>query len=300
MSAPASGADVLGPVDGPETTLRPVTPAGILAERLGDLVGRAEAGEDAASLLADLTRAHELAAGLEPYVAASTSPESDALAALAARTREARWADDSPLEAEMLSGHVEGRLLRALVRATGATRVLEVGMFTGYSALAMAEALDEGGTVVACELDPGVASFAQECFDASPAGARIDVRVGPAAETLAGLAAEGASYDLVFVDADKTGYADYVRLVLDTPLLAPGGLLALDNTLLQGEPYGVGPLSDNGRAIADVNRSLADDDRVEQVLLPLRDGVTLVQWARPGAAGTGSVDTTDSTDGREG
>ncbi|MCH1865762.1 class I SAM-dependent methyltransferase [Nocardioides sp. CFH 31398] len=275
----------LGPDTGPESGLRPVTPAGILAERLGDLVARAEAGEDTASLLVDLTRAHELAAGLEPYVAASTSPESSALSALAARTREAHWSEDSPLEAEMLSGHVEGRFLRTLVRATGARRVLEVGMFTGYSALAMAEALPDGsgpGSVVACELDPGVATFAQECFDATGpegAGSRIDVRVGPASDTLAALAAEGAVFDLVFVDADKTGYADYVRAVLDTPLLAPDGLLALDNTLLQGEPYGAGVLSDNGRAIADVNRLLADDDRVEQVLLPLRDGVTLVQWA---------------------
>ncbi|WP_299053209.1 class I SAM-dependent methyltransferase [uncultured Nocardioides sp.] len=272
----------LGPAVGPETGLRPVTPAGILAERLGDLVRRAEAGEDAASMLTDLTRAHELAAGLEPYVAASTSPESPALAALAARTREAAWSEESPLEAEMLSGHVEGRFLRALVRATGARRVLEVGMFTGYSALAMAEALPDGsgaGSVVACELDEGVAAFARECFDASEVGGRIDVRVGPASDTLAALADEGASFDLVFVDADKTGYADYVRRVLDTPLLAPDGLLALDNTLLQGEPYGAGVLSDNGRAIADVNRLLADDDRVEQVLLPLRDGVTLVQWA---------------------
>jgi caffeoyl-CoA O-methyltransferase len=179
---------------------------------------------------------------------------------------------------------VEGRFLRTLVRATGARRVLEVGMFTGYSALAMAEALPEGsghGSVVACELDPGVAAFAQECFDAAALGDRIDVRVGPASETLVSLAAEGAVFDLVFVDADKTGYADYVRAVLDTPLLAPDGLLALDNTLLQGEPYGAGVLSDNGRAIADVNRLLADDDRVEQVLLPLRDGVTLVQWTAP-------------------
>lgn len=281
-AVPETPTATLGPASGPESGLRPVTPAGILAERLGDLVARAEAGEDTASLLVDLTRAHELAAGLEPYVAASTSPESPALAALAARTREAHWADDSPLEAEMLSGHVEGRFLRTLVRATGARRVLEVGMFTGYSALAMAEALPEGsgpGSVVACELDPGVAAFAQECFDAAALGDRIDVRVGPASETLASLAAEGAVFDLVFVDADKTGYADYVRAVLDTALLAPDGLLALDNTLLQGEPYGAGVLSDNGRAIADVNRLLADDDRVEQVLLPLRDGVTLVQWA---------------------
>jgi caffeoyl-CoA O-methyltransferase len=286
--------------------LRPVTPVGILAARLERAVGLAEvidregpdgAGEDIAELLAELRGASELAGGLEPYTAACTTPESPALAALAARTQAHAWGDGT-LEAEMLSGHVEGQLLKFLVAMTGARRVLEIGMFTGYSALAIAEALGEDGRVVACELDPDVAAFAQAGFDASPAGAKIEVRVGPAAQTLTELASAGAAvggggagglggagddgagepgFDLVFVDADKAGYRGYVDAVLDHGLLAPGGTLCVDNTLLQGEPWHAGERSPNGAAIAEFNAWVAADPRVEQVLVPLRDGITLIR-----------------------
>jgi caffeoyl-CoA O-methyltransferase len=124
------------------------------------------------------------------------------------------------LEQEMLSRHVEGQALKFLVRMTRARRVLELGMFTGYSALAMAEALPEGGRVLACELDPDVAAFAQRCFDKSPAGAKIEVRVGRAQATLEQLAADREAFDFVFVDADKAGYLEHVMTVLDRRLLA--------------------------------------------------------------------------------
>ena len=137
----------------------------------------------------------------------------------------------------MLSGHVEGVALQFLVRLMGARRVLEIGMFTGYSALAMAEALPADGQVVACELDAEVAAFARRCFDESVDGGKIDVKVGPALATLDALAAAGETFDLVFVDADKGGYVDYVRAVLDTGLLAPAALICVDNTLMQGEPW---------------------------------------------------------------
>ena len=203
------------------------------------------------------------------------------LAALTEATRHHDWsrhrADPSlGLEQEMLSGHVEGRLLAMLVAATRARRVLEIGMFTGYSALAMAEALPPDGRVVACEVDPAVAELAQRCFAASPAGSRIEVRVGPAAATLAGLADAGARFDLVFVDADKRGYRDYVATLLDRELLAPHGLLCIDNTLMQGQPW-AGPATGNGEAIAGFNRWLAAEPRVEQVVVPVRDGLTLAR-----------------------
>jgi caffeoyl-CoA O-methyltransferase len=268
---------------------RPVTPAGILARRLADLARTAheQPGTDS-HLLSELDALAELAGGLEPYAERQTTPESPALAALAARTREHDWsAHDRQglgLEQEMLSGHVEGRLLRILVGATRARRVLELGLFTGYSALAMAEALPGDGQLVACELDPDVAAFAREGFDDSPAGTRIDIRVGPAAETLTELAAEGEPFDLVFVDADKAGYTQYVDTVLSAGLLARDGLLCVDNTLMQGQPW-TGSGTANGRAIARFNDTLHADDRVEQVLLPVRDGLTLARWARPGRGG---------------
>ncbi len=260
---------------GVRTPPRPVTPLGILVGRLGELLDRADP-----ALRDGLQEAYDLAAGLDPYLERNTTPESPALAALAAATAAHDWEHHGgavALEQEMLSGHVEGQLLKMLVHATRARQVLEVGMFTGYSALAMAEALPADGRVVACELDPGVAELAQACFAASEAGTRIEVRVGPAADTLAELAAAGTVFDLVFVDADKAGYTGYLDAVLDGDLLAPHGLICVDNTLMQGRPWSGGEAPPNGVAVAAFNAALAADPRVEQVLVPLRDGLTLVR-----------------------
>ena len=269
-------------------TARPVTPLAILADTLGRVSERLDESLRAGTavdpeLAAELRHAAELAGGLDAYTGRFTTPESAALAALAARTAAEDWAERAGLgpatglEQEMLSGHVEGQTLKMLVHATRATRVLEVGMFTGYSALAMAEALPEGGRLVACEIDPYVAAFAQDCFAASPAGESIDVRVGPAHDTLTSLADAGEQFDLVFVDADKAGYVDYFTTLLERELLAPGALLAVDNTLMQGDPWLSGESSPNGAAIAHFNQVVARDPRVEQVVLPVRDGITLVR-----------------------
>jgi caffeoyl-CoA O-methyltransferase len=261
------------------TTARPVTPVGILAAELAEISARLDAtdgvGED---LRARLRRASALAGGLDPYVSACTTPESPALRALAARTAAEDWGDHGSapqLEQEMLSGHVEGQALKLLVHLGRARRVLDVGMFTGYSSLAMAEALPADGTVVACEVDAHVAGIARECFDASPDGHKITVRVAPAADTLAELAAAGERFDLVFLDADKGGYLGYLQQVLDGDLLTEHGVVCVDNTLMQGQPWcGSTP---NGDAVAAFNRAVADDPRVEQALLPVRDGLTILR-----------------------
>jgi caffeoyl-CoA O-methyltransferase len=276
MTADAPAAAAPPAVTGTPPAARPVTPSTIVAHELAELARRGDAPER-------LRRVAALAAGLDPYLGRCTTPESPALAALARRTAERDWAGRTgdgvvlPLEQEMLSGHVEGQFLRFLVHLTRARRVLEIGMFTGYSALAMAEALPADGELVACEIDPDVARFARECFAASPAGERISVRVGPAQDTLADLAREGTRFDLVFVDADKAGYVGYLDALLDGDLLAPHGVVAVDNTLMQGQPWMPDATTENGAAIAAFNRSVALDPRVEQVLLPLRDGLTLIR-----------------------
>ena len=265
---------------------RPVTPTTILADMLARVARRLEstAGVDRAAIV-DLAAACELASGLDTYVSRWTTPESAALRVLAERTAAEDWERNADgrvqgrLEQEMLSGHVEGQLLKMLVHASRAKRVLEIGMFTGYSALAMAEALPDDGRVVACEIDVDVAAFARRCFDDSPVGGRIQVVVGPARQTLADLAAAGESFDLVFIDADKEGYAAYLAAVLDTGLLAPHGLVCADNTLMQGQPWLSGEMTANGRAIAEFNQAVATDPRVEQVVVPLRDGLTLIRRA---------------------
>ncbi len=265
--------------------MRPVTPVGILAAKLESLAQQLEKTSNIDSAFkAELQQAYELANGLDSYVNLCTTPESPALATLVRHTQAEDWSKRfsdgetvRQLEQEMLSGHVEGQTLKFLVHLTKAHRVLEIGMFTGYSALAMAEALPVDGEVVACEVDAYVAEFAQRCFKESTAGHKISVRVAPALETMKQLAAMGEVFDLVFIDADKAGYVDYLDLLLSTGLLAPHGLICADNTLMQGQPYLSGTATPNGIAIAKFNQSLVDDPRVEQVLLPLRDGITLIR-----------------------
>lgn len=267
--------------------LRPVTPLALVAVTLERLNLRAENLPGAHELLPDLRRTTELALGLDPYLSRCTTPESAALTSLRERTYATAWrpAVDGAgvhLEPEMLSGHVEGQFLRMLVGLTRAVHVLEIGLFTGYSALAMAEALPPGGDLIACEIDKGAADVARQCLDESASGPKVDIRVGPAMTTLRRLSEQGHSFDLVFLDADKTGYSDYLRLLVDTDLLAPHGLLCVDNTLLQGEPYlPGGPGTEQGQAVAAFNAAVCADPRLEHVLLPLRDGLTLIRRTTP-------------------
>lgn len=264
----------------PAHAARPVTPSTILADELAELCRQlvGVVGLDAATV-DRLRRARDLAAGLDPYLDQCTTPESPALTELARRTRDADWAvtGGGRLEQEMLSGHVEGQALKFLLHLADAKRVLEIGMFTGYSALAMAEALPEDGVVVALEIDQYVASFAQESFDASPAGHKITVEIGPAMDSLRRLAAQPIPFDFVFIDADKAGYLDYLEFLLASELLSPRAVIAVDNTLMQGQPYADADITANGAAIASFNAALTYDSRVEQVLLPLRDGLTLIR-----------------------
>lgn len=267
-------------------TARPVTPLGILVEQLQQTLLLIDKDQNVSPAIASSVRqACLLAAGIDPYLQTVTTQESPALAALAKRTSEEPWSQHfsdgetvRQLEQEMLSGHIEGQTLKMFVYITRAKRILDIGMFTGYSALAMAEALPDDGQVIACEVDQYVADFAQACFQASPHGHKISVEVAPALSTLHKLAAAQESFDLVFIDADKKEYVDYFNTLLDTNLLATDGFICVDNTLLQGQVY-LPPeqRSPNGEAIAHFNRVVADDPRVEQVLLPVRDGLTIIR-----------------------
>ena len=264
---------------------RAVSPMSIIAEQLAALVQRAAQLDTLDPDFRDsLATTARLAAGLEPYVEHCTTPESAALAGLVADTQSMDWqarhaAGDTTLqlEQEMVSGHVEGQFLKMLMHAMQAKRVLEIGLFTGYSALAMAEALPDDGQLVACELDPFAAAFAQRAMARSPHHHKVHIEVGDALVSMQRLKAAGESFDLIFIDADKGGYAAYFQLALDSTLLAPNGIICVDNTLMQGKPYSAGEPTANGQAIADFNRLVCGDARVEQVLLPLRDGLTLIR-----------------------
>ncbi|WP_438026792.1 O-methyltransferase [Sorangium sp. So ce233] len=174
--------------------------------------------------------------------------------------------------AGMQVGRVEGTLLGMLVALMQARRVLEIGTFTGYSALSMAQALPPDGELVTCERDPDVARVARSFFDRSEHGQKIRIALGDALDTIRGLPAS-PPLDLVFIDADKARYATYYEEAL--PRLRRGGLIVADNTLWSGEV--LAPETEDGRALAAFNELLARDPRVEKVLLPVRDGVTLAR-----------------------
>jgi caffeoyl-CoA O-methyltransferase len=205
---------------------------------------------------------------LERYAEAHTTPPAAHLVRLAEETRERLR---SP---QMLTGPIEGRFLQTLVFAAGAERVLELGTYSGYSALAMAEALPPGGRVVSCEIDEEHAAFARRHVAGSPYADRIEIRLGPALETIAGL---DGPFDLVFIDADKEGYVDYYEAVF--PKLSERGLIVADNTLWSGRVANPANDEDATRAIRRFNDHVLADPRAVVVMLTVRDGITLIRRA---------------------
>jgi caffeoyl-CoA O-methyltransferase len=203
---------------------------------------------------------------LAAYIEAHTTPPEPHLAALAEETRATLNAP------QMLTGTVEGRFLEALVWTARPQLVLELGTYSGYSALAMAAALPPGGRIVTCELSDEHADFAQRHIDASPYADRIELRRGPALDTVATL---DGPLDLVFIDADKPNYVNYYEAVL--PKLAERGLIAADNTLWSGNVAGEEDQSDGAVALRAFNDRVRDDDRVVCVMLSVRDGITLIR-----------------------
>jgi predicted O-methyltransferase YrrM len=181
------------------------------------------------------------------------------------------------ISGETLSGQVEGQLLQMLVRFGRVKNALDIGTFTGYSALAVAEALPDGGSVTSLEKEADAAHTAAANWASSPHAAKIKSLVGDAGALLRNLAAEKQSFDLVFLDADKANYKSLYEQLMDTGLLAVGGLLVVDNTMYKGEELLGKSLSEDGEGARNLNQALLADSRVSQVMLPLADGVTLVQ-----------------------
>lgn len=204
---------------------------------------------------------------LAAYVHEHTSPEAEPFVRLRAETH-AELAMP-----QMQVGRVEGAFLRMMVQLIGARRVLEVGTFSGYSAMAMASGLPDDGVVITCDIDPVATAMARRHWDASPWAAKIELRLGDARESLAALARAGERFDLVFLDADKEGYVDYWELAL--PMLPVGGLVLADNTLWSGRV--LEPESAADHAIVRFNAHVRADPRVEQVLLSIRDGIMMAR-----------------------
>ena len=202
---------------------------------------------------------------LEQYAAAHSTPLSLLLQELVEETQK-----QTGLRALMLSGQLQGTLLQLLVASLRARRVLEIGMFTGFSALLMAEALPDDGKLITCEIDPEAIAIARRYFARSPHGSKIEVRDGPALETLKSL--EGP-FDFAYLDADKANYINYYEAAL--PLLSPNGLIAADNVLWMGQV--LDPKDEEARATVAFNDHVLGDERVVNVILNIRDGIMLIR-----------------------
>jgi caffeoyl-CoA O-methyltransferase len=204
---------------------------------------------------------------VEQFAHDHSKPESD----LYLRLRDETYATmRSP---QMQVGRIEGRFLKMLVRLTGARRILEIGMFTGYSALMMAEGLPDDGHLITCDVDPKAQEIAQRYFNESSDRHKIEIRMGPALDTIKSLS---EPIDMVFIDADKTNYSNYYEAVM--PLVKPGGLIVADNVLWSGKV--LDPKSEDDHAIVAFDELLQSDPRVENVCLTVRDGMMLA-WKRP-------------------
>jgi caffeoyl-CoA O-methyltransferase len=208
---------------------------------------------------------------IERYAEEHTTPPPELLAALAEETRATLRIP------QMLTGTIEGRFLEMLVWASGARRVLELGTYSGYSALSMAAALPDGGHIDTCEVDEQHAAVARRYIQQSPHADRITVHVGPALETIERLQGD---FDLVFIDADKENYVNYYETLL--PRLAGRGLIAADNTLWSGRVLDPSDDSEGTLAIRAFNEHVRADPRVRSVVLTVRDGVTLIRLADEG------------------
>lgn len=210
---------------------------------------------------------------LERYVHDHTEPEEALLREL---DRETHLRVVAP---RMLSGHVQGKLLKMLVRMARPRRVLEIGTFTGYSALSMAAGLDEGAELHTIEADDELEPLARSFFDRSPHGEKIRLHIGSALDVAPAL---GGTFDLVFIDGDKREYPQYYRMLMGDnggeALVGSGSLLIADNILWSGKV--VQPVAHNDRhtqALVAFNRLIVEDPRVENVIVPLRDGLNLIR-----------------------
>lgn len=202
---------------------------------------------------------------LQRYSEEHTSPESELLKSINRNTHA------NVLRPRMLSGHLQGRVLAMFSQMLKPECILEIGTYTGYSALCLAEGLKENGKLITIDINEELSRMVKTSFAASPFGARIDFRVGDARQIVPALT---ESFDLVFIDADKENYAVYFDLVIDK--VRPGGIILADNVLWSGKVIEPKPDKDTV-AIREFNRKILEDDRVENVLLPIRDGIMMIR-----------------------
>ena len=204
--------------------------------------------------------------GIEEYARLHTEPENDLLKELVRETHA------MVLQPRMLSGHLQGRFLSFIAKVYQPSLILEIGTYTGYSALCMAEGLKAGGCLITIDVNEELETFTRSFFDRSAYKEQIDYRIADAAHEIPAI--EGP-IDMVFIDADKRNYALYFDLVIDK--MRPGGLILVDNVLWSGKIIEEAAKDKSTQALRDFNTKVANDSRVEPLLLPIRDGLFLLR-----------------------
>ncbi|KAL8626009.1 hypothetical protein ACOMHN_012601 [Nucella lapillus] len=218
----------------------------------------------------------------EDYGLRMTSEESGACRQVAEDTFKTPWEElekqgktTDNLTPRMLSGRLEGQFLKSLLSAQRARRVLDVGMYTGYSALSMAEALPAGGELVTLDREPYLKERNQAVFDSLPQGKKITIRIGKAVDMMRDLLKEGRQFDFVFLDANKSEYMEYLTICLEEGLLAENGTIAVDNAFLYGGNYLPSDKPPDDSRLFGIH--VANDSTLHKVLVPIRDGVLLIR-----------------------
>jgi predicted O-methyltransferase YrrM len=204
---------------------------------------------------------------INDYAENHTSPENDILASLNRETHA------KILQARMLSGHLQGRVLSMFSHMMRPTRILEIGTYTGYSALCLAEGLAEEGKIITIDINEELESFTRRFFDASEYAPKIDYRIGDAGQIIPTL---DEMFDLVFIDADKMNYHKYYHLVFDK--VRKGGYIISDNVLWSGKVANIQPnkkIDKDTQNLLDFNKMCHDDPRTDNILMPLRDGLMI-------------------------
>jgi len=241
----------------------------------------AEASGAAAEVVDSLNKAIELVDLREKFTEMVTTKDSKECEKIMKDTYTTDWAGihaegktSWKLAPQMVSGHLEGQFLKSLVSMQKAKRILDIGMFTGYSALSMAEVLPADGELVTVDKEKFLETYTGERLNASPHGKKIKIHIGSATEFMKEEVAQGRKFDLIFLDADKKEYKDYLKVAFDENLLVAGGTVAVDNAFRHGWGY-MPNMEDN--ETSRLGAAIAADDSLHSVLVPMRDGVILLR-----------------------
>ena len=267
-----------------DTKRKTYSPYGIISERLKKLQKKMKEVSTDKNIISEIEKCISLSKNVEHYTEKCTTKPSKNLETISEFTFNHDWEDALKkkkstgfLGSQMMCGHVAAQFLKILIDIMKARNILEIGMFSGFSTLAMAESLPPDGKIVACEFNPYAVRIAKKFFKRFCEN-RIIIEEGPAIETLIRLANAKAKFDFVFIDATKSQYPQYLKILVERKIVKKGSLICIDNTFLQGKVFSNYEKQDvSSKVMKKFNSEIAANPQYHTVMLPLRDGFTLLR-----------------------